>query len=431
MFNPENGFYFKNIWTILLFISVLMTISGEMIQAQSIEDKLTPRMQAYEYDIENTYSEYQKLYYVKKSSEAELRAMEEVISVYVDQILKIYDTLLLSGTNSYFEARDIATRSLIFRALTHIEKAPLNPHHYELACYDYYKALDLYKNKKEIPVIYKPLPRELWIGNRRYDRLIDLLNDKGKDLFSFGKVGFSFRNFQVTSDMNANDLVFMRFKSSQKTMKYTLDKAENKIKTAFKNALKEKENTSFYLALPEGSYFIRYYSDLNPLNVQLATIYVQANQEHKYTVEPISDWIILYEEPQNKRPDFQKIKQNWALNNGSGTSNITFDFMKLAKGDKKQHAALMKLMNEIVKKSMDEVELNLIVDLNDPWFRNRFVEISAEIIIKYSVSSKYYNNWSIWHLAWEIASEITATVSPGRQVSTEMIELIHSILKKL
>jgi hypothetical protein len=195
------------------------------LAAQSIEDKLTPRMLAYEYDIESTYSEYQKLYYEKKSSEAELRALEQIISVYVDQILKIHNTLILSGTSNLYEARDIAARALIFRALTHIEKAPLSPFHYELACYDYYEALELYRHTREIPVMYKPLPRELWIGNRRYDRLIDLMNEKGKELFAFGRVEFVFYNFKVTSDMNANDLIFMRFKSSQTNMKYTFNLA--------------------------------------------------------------------------------------------------------------------------------------------------------------------------------------------------------------
>jgi len=410
-------------------IGIVLLLATRLF-SQSIEDKLTPRMQAYEFDIENTYSEYQKLYYERKSSEAELHALEQIISVYVDQILKIYETLVLSGTTSLYEARDIAARSLIFRALTHIEKAPLNPHHYELACYDYYDALELYRNKNEIPVIYKPLPRELWIGNRRYDRLIDLMNEKGKELFSFGRVEFYFFNFKVTSDMNANDLIFMRFKSAANTFKYTFNLAENKIKQAFKDALKEQENTSFYLALPEGSYFIRYKSDLDPLNVQLATIYVRANQEQKYIVEPISDWIILYEEPLYKRPDFKKLKQNLALFAGSNSASITFDFMKLTKGDKAQHDALMKIMNGIVKKSMEEIELNLMFDLNDSWFRNKFIEITSSIIIKYATSSQYYNNWSTWHLAWEIAKEITATVSPGRQVSTEMIQLVHSILNK-
>ncbi len=413
--------------TILFYFLSLLWVS--LVMSQSIEDKLAPRMQAYELDIENTYTEYQKLYYEKKSSEAELRALEEIISVYVDQILKIYETLVLSGTSGIYEARDIAARSLVFRSLTHIEKAPLNPHHYELACYDYYEALELYRNSNDIPVLYKPLPRELWIGNQRFDRLIDLINEKGKDLFAFGRVEFCFHNFKVTSDMNANDLIFMRFKSSQKTLKYTFNKAEEKIKRAFKEALKEKENTTFYLALPEGSYFIRYYSDLNPLNVQLATIYVRGNQEQRYLVEPVHDWIVLYEEPQNRRPDFQKVRQEWANNTTIG--GVTFDFEKLTKGDKRQHTALMQLMSEIVRKSMDEVELTLMFDLNDPWFRNRFVEISADIIIKYATSSKYYNKWSLWHLAWEIASEITSTVSPGRQVSTEMIQLLHSILKKL
>jgi len=44
--------WFGGFW--LLFAAKLLS--------QSIEDQLTPRMQAYEFDIENTYSEYQKLY---------------------------------------------------------------------------------------------------------------------------------------------------------------------------------------------------------------------------------------------------------------------------------------------------------------------------------------------------------------------------------
>ncbi|MCI0514020.1 hypothetical protein L0128_12465 [candidate division KSB1 bacterium] len=412
-------------WLLLLLMFQLTKLA-----AQSIEDKLTPRMLAYEYDIESTYSEYQKLYYEKKSSEAELRALEQIISVYVDQILKIHNTLILSGTSNLYEARDIAARALIFRALTHIEKAPLSPFHYELACYDYYEALELYRHTREIPVMYKPLPRELWIGNKRYDRLIDLMNEKGKELFAFGRVEFIFNNFKVTSDMNANDLIFMRFKSSQTNMKYTFNLAEDKIKQAFKDALKEKENTTFYLALPEGSYFIRYQSNLSPLNVQLATIYVRANQQQKYVVEPISDWIILYEEPSNRRPDFKEIQQRIGTTALSNTP-LTFDFMKLTKGDEKQKNALLKIVSEIVKKSMEEIELNLMFDLNDPWFRTRFIEISSDIIIKYAASDQYYNNWSNWHLAWEIATDITATVSPGRAVSTEMIQLIHSILQKI
>lgn len=412
--------WFGGFW--LLFAAKLLS--------QSIEDQLTPRMQAYEFDIENTYSEYQKLYYEKKSSEAELHALEQIISVYVDQILKIHETLVLSGTSQIYEARDIAARSLIFRALTHIEKAPLNPHHYELACYDYYLAQELYRNTDKIPVMYKPLPRELWIGNKRYDRLIDLMHDKGKELFSFGRVEFSFSNFKVTSDMNANELIFMRFKSATQSLKFTFNLAEPEIRASFKEALKEKENTSFYLALPEGSYFIRYKSDLDPLNVQLATIYVQANQEHKYSVEPISDWIILYENPQNRRPDLPKIRRLYNEITGTSGNLYQFDFEKLTRGDKAQEAALVSVMSEIVRKSMNEVELNLMFDLNDSWFRNKFVEITAGIIVKYAVSSKLYNNWSAWHLAWEIAVEITNTVSPGRQVSTEMITLVHSIIEK-
>jgi len=395
---------------------------------QNIADKLIPRIQAYELDIENTYNEYQKLYYEKKSSEAELKALEDIISVYVDQILEIYETLVLSGTSAVEEPRDIASRALIFRALTHLEKAVLNPEHYELACYDYYRALDLYKDSDAIPVLYKKLPRDLWIGNKRYTRLIDLIKERGKDLYSFGRVEFSFNKFKITYDMDVESFEFVRFKTKTIQLKYTYRLANQRLKQGFKDALKEKEDVTFYLALPEGSYLIR--SGVSPLRWSLASIYIRANQQQKYIVEPISDWIILFEEPQNKRPNFHRIlfsRNPIGPNGSSGISNIT----QIPENKEKRKIYLIKLIGELVKESMEEVQLNLMLDLSDPWIKNRIIEFASGIIVDYAQSEKFYRNWSRWGLSWDIASQITSTVSPGQQVSTEMIKLVHSVVSKL
>lgn len=399
----------------------------ELAFGQEIVGKLTPKIQAYELDIENTYNEYQKLYYEQKSSEAELKALEDIISVYVDQILEIYETLVLSGTPALEESRDIASRALIFRALTHLEKAVLNPEHYELACYDYYSALDLYKDTDAIPVLYKKLPRELWIGNKQYTRLIDLINEKGKDLYSFGRVEFSFNKFKITYDMDVELLEFVRFKTNTNKLKYTYRLANQRLKQGFKDALKEKEDVSFYLALPEGSYLIR--SGISPLRWSLASIYIRANQQQKYIVEPISDWIILFEEPQNKRPNFHRLLISRNRSGTTGTSRIS-NIQQLPEDKEKRKEYLIKLVGELVNESMKDVKLNLMLDLSDPWIKNRIVEFASSIIVDYAESKKFYRNWSRWALSWDIASQITSTVSPGQQVSTEMIKLVHSVISK-
>ncbi|MBN1349064.1 hypothetical protein JXJ21_06635 [candidate division KSB1 bacterium] len=413
----------------LLRIVALFTLFiCEIAFGQGIVEELTPRIQAYELDIENTYSEYQKLYYEQKSSEAELTALENIISVYVDQILEIYETLVLSGTSELNEARDIAARSLIFRALTHLEKAELNPEHYELACYDYYEALDLYKDSNAIPVLYKKLPRDLWVGNRRYTRLVTLINEKGKDLFSFGRVEFSFNKFKITYDMDVEALQFVRFKTSTSKLKYTYHLAEKRLKVGFSEALKEKEDITFYLALPEGSYLIR--SDVSPLRWSLASIYIRANQQQNYIVEPISDWIILFENPSCKRPNFHRLILSQGADNDKSVTAAA-KYRELPENSEKRRQVLVSLVGELVKNCMEDVELNLMLDLSDPWIKSRIIEYASGIIVDYIQCEKFYRGWSNWSLAWAIASQITAAVSPGQEVSMEMIKLVHLVLTKL
>ena len=104
----------RRFWWLGLFILIVPFSSG---RGQSLDRILIPQMEKYEFDIQNTYREYQKIYYEKKSSLAELRAFEDIISVYVGQLLEIYETLSLSGFGKLEAPRDIAARALIYRDL--------------------------------------------------------------------------------------------------------------------------------------------------------------------------------------------------------------------------------------------------------------------------------------------------------------------------
>ena len=47
-------------------------------------------MRQHEHNILNAYLEYQKLYYEDKSRVHELRAFEELLTVYINQVMEIY-----------------------------------------------------------------------------------------------------------------------------------------------------------------------------------------------------------------------------------------------------------------------------------------------------------------------------------------------------
>jgi len=299
-----------------------LCLSFPVVGWSQIQSKiLITKMEDYEVDIQNTYSEYQKVYYERKSSKNELKAFEDIISVYVSQILEIYETLTLSSARKIDKPRDIAARALIFRALTYLEKAPLNVEFYERACYDYYRALEMYNEDNETPVILKPLPRAIKVGNTDYKRLIDLIDAKGKELYSFGKVKINLKSFKITSNLNSDTFEFIRFSSPSDKSKYTYDFSENIIKDAFKEILVTNGTSSFFLALPEGSYYIRSNVIPNPLFPYLSAIYVRANQQQEYIIEPLVDWIIMYEDPTTKQPNFFKGDFNQSTNTDEGKQN--------------------------------------------------------------------------------------------------------------
>ena len=171
-------------WHYLILIIIISLSSCSICFGQHMDSKLIPQMENYELDIQNTYREYQKIYYERKSSLAELSAFEDIISIYVSQILEIFETLSLSGFDNLEIPRDIAARVLVYRALIYLEKAPLNVEYFEKACYDYYTALDMFENAGEnIPAIFKRLPNPILVGNHEYTRLIDVIDCKGTELY--------------------------------------------------------------------------------------------------------------------------------------------------------------------------------------------------------------------------------------------------------
>ncbi|HEX9652401.1 MAG TPA: hypothetical protein VGA99_01715, partial [bacterium] len=198
----------KSVPRLLSLFAIVMGLAS-VAHSQQDQNLLVNRMQQHENDIVNTYLEYQKLYYEDKSRIRELRAFEDLLSVYINQVMEIYETLGLSEKKMQ-TPRDIAARTLIFKALMFLEKAPLNPQYFEKACYEYYAALNLYKNTDDPPVIFKDLPQTIQSGDKIYYRLMDILDDKGKGLFDFGKVIVSFRNFRVTANFDPQMIELIR-----------------------------------------------------------------------------------------------------------------------------------------------------------------------------------------------------------------------------
>jgi len=292
----------------LLWLCVMLFILiGSCGWAQNLDRILIPQMERYESDIQSTYREYQKIYYEKKSSLAELRAFEEVISIYVSQILEIYETLSLSGFGDLEIPRDIAARALVYRSLIFLEKAPLNPEYYEKACYDYYNALIMFDHIENIPAIFKRLPEPILVGANEFTRLIDVIDYKGSDLYAFGKVKLNLRNFKITTNLDIDNMEFVRIECPIDKKKYTYNSAEQLIKETFKRVLSNEGESTTFLALPEGSYFIRPKAHSNPTrHIFLSAIYVRANQQHDYFVEPLVDWFIMYENPDTRKPKYAK-----------------------------------------------------------------------------------------------------------------------------
>ena len=425
----------------ILFFSLCFSIFVLKGFSQIQPSILIERMRQHEHNILNAYLEYQKLYYEDKSRAHELRAFEELLTVYINQVMEIYETLNLSERKNEIP-RDSASRALIFKNLMFLEKAPLNVEYYEKACYEYYEALNLYEGTDTLPVVYKDLPQTIQTGARIYFRLIDLLEDKGSELQNFGKVKLSFRNFMVTANFDPEMLELIKIHNNPISIEhFTYDLAEARIKKAFAQVFQEAGEVETYVALPQGTYVLRLNSGIKSDYAALSRFYVRPNQEQHYVMEPLADWIVLYENPTSKRPDYYKFNRNKKSTDSTsappakptnGHSNGT----SKGKGKNKSLQETLKtnhlnLVSEIVAEYMPKFEIKLIFDLNDPEIKDNAIQIIAESIVKYVESKAYYNKWNNWTVSWEISNKIREILSPGSMVPIELVELIYTVLKEL
>ncbi|MFQ6113496.1 MAG: hypothetical protein ACE5NG_05330 [bacterium] len=425
----------------LLLISLMCLFLIPTSYSQQDQSLLIKRMLQHENDILNSYLEYQKLYYEDKSRLHELAAFEDLLTVYINQVTEIYETLTLSERKTQ-TPRDITARALIFKALMFLEKAPLNVEYYEKACYEYYEALILYEDTEEPPVIYKDLPRTIQAGNKTYFRLIDILEDKGQGLLAFGKIDISFRNFMVTANFDPQMIELIKIENSNIAgSNYTYDLAESRIKNAFAEVFKSSREVKTYVALPYGTYILR----LNPRKktdyTPLTIFYVLANQKQHHVMEPLADWIILYENPTTKRPDYFKFRRN-SQNLGTADPSTSYNFQTSGNGslgkekaNKRDSQRLatphQKMVAEIVAHYLPEYEIKLMFDLNDPEIKDDAIEIISRSIVDFVESREYYNQWNQWTASWEICKKVREIISPGSQIPIELVELTYKVLKEL
>jgi len=165
----------------MLFFFILLFPGPALFGQSVIETKFEQQMVEYENDVVRSYNELQKFLFENETNLAELTAFEELLSIYVNRILEIYDTMERVAGSTLETYRGVAARALIFRSLTYLERSRLAPENFQKAVKDYKHALRLYKKGTTIPIMNKRLPYEIWIGRKMYTRLADLLDDKNKD----------------------------------------------------------------------------------------------------------------------------------------------------------------------------------------------------------------------------------------------------------
>lgn len=423
------------IFAVVLSFSAPALISVASVQSQEL---LVDHMMQHEHSILSTYLEYQKLYYEDKSRGHELRAFENLLTVYINQVMEIYETLNLSEKKSSVP-RDIAARALIFKSLMFLEKAPLNVEYYERACYEYYAALSLYEGTDEPPVIYKDLPQPIQAGDRTYYRLKELLDDKGSGLQKFGKVHLTFKNFMVTANFDPELLTLSRIEGEKSTpTEITYQLAESRIKNAFSEVFKRAPEIETYVALPQGTYVLKLLGRQKSTFTPLTRLYVRPNQEHSYILEPIADWVILYENPTSKRPDYYKFSRNQddSLTVGGNDHGSETNGNGVSKSNDKSSAETLtkkheKLVADIVSAHLPNFEIKMMFDLNDPEIRRNAIDIISRSIVTYVESRAFYNKWNQWTASWEICQEVREIISPGSLIPIELVELVYAVLNEL
>ncbi len=165
----------------ILIVCIIAALSFSSIQAQQIDMKLEEQMIALERDVVRIYNELQKLLYETNYRGNELLAFESLITIYVDEVLNLYDTFWRIKGTTLESQQNIAARCLIFRALTYLERTQEDRGNYIKACEDYKKALTLAQNELQEPLLNTKIPHEVWVGRKLYTRLADLLDHRGKN----------------------------------------------------------------------------------------------------------------------------------------------------------------------------------------------------------------------------------------------------------
>lgn len=417
----------------------------QLAPAQQTYEVLLREMQRLERNVLDTYRNYLWLYYEEKQSAAELLTFEDLLGVYVKRLREAYETVALLGQGSVDEPRDIAARALIFRALTFLEKAPIDMTYFEKACYDYYDALILYEGTERVPVIFKRLPVSIQLGNKYYDRLIDLLDEKGSDLFQFGQVHIVLRNFKVTSPFDESTLELVRFSASDSST-YTYRMAERLLRQGFRAALQSNRAESVDLALPAGTYFIRSHKEARQDYINLATLYVRPNQYINYVVEPIADWVIFYETPGEflapappasapkllASTEAVPIRRDRAPGAEPAADSIAVPATKPHSAKTAAEAGFHSVdkIEGILRRLLDTWPADNIDELPITRSRDEFIESMAQIIST-RVGGVYLTNWNQWTLAWNIAKSVTASFAPKTPVSLNTTRLAYEVLHQL
>lgn len=162
----------------LVFMTIFLFASTTAL-AQTVEATLEKLMVKYEEKVLEAYQEIQALDKVP-IAKLERVALDSVLSSYSTRVLEIYETLSRIKDFTLENYRNIAGRVLIFRALAFLDIANDAPQRFERACSDYRRALMMTKDSK-ISVINQQLPYEIWVGDRLYTRLADLLDDKDQN----------------------------------------------------------------------------------------------------------------------------------------------------------------------------------------------------------------------------------------------------------
>jgi len=421
---------------ILLGALILLSFSRVNAQSGQAGQALINKMGQHENDILLMYLEYQKLYYEDKSRRSELRAFEHLLSVYIDQVTEIYETLKL-GDKKSIKPRDIAARTLIFKALMLLEKAPLNQQYFEKACYEYYEALNIYEDTDVLPVVYKDLPRPILAGTKSYYRMKDILDDKGSGLKSFGKVNITFRNFMVTADFDPENLELSRLPGNghDSNSGLTFELAEKRIKDSFAEVFRKNVEVHTYVALPAGAYVLRLHGSSKSSYIALTQFYVSENQQQHYIMEPLADWIILYENPMVKRPDFYKYQRMQSTYVGNGLeTNLGLEPGSNGAAETNEFSSSISheiLVAEIIKDLLPNYEIKMMFDLNDPDVRESTSEIMAKTIVEYLNSPQYYRSWSHWTSSWIICQKVREIISPGSLIPVDLMKLVYKVISEL